>query len=134
MSIYDKIHGQSQGDGSLNLTAKQFLGKDPNVKGVFNDSKSFLKYVSGLRRVEVDYLDQLFNHMQEGHRMTGALTTRVDKGNNPYQFPNFQRAKGTSGVKVVITPEMSHLLKSYIDGKIAINFTLEELYEEANNG
>lgn len=109
------------------------MGKVPNIKGI-TISEEFLKYGESLRDEEVQQLGQFIDFAKHGINVTGSLIKRKDKGGRPYVFTNFLRGKATTGTKIILTPWMDEFINSYIDGRLTINFTLDELIEEASKG
>ncbi|WP_423149205.1 hypothetical protein [Rubrolithibacter danxiaensis] len=133
MKLFNKLHGGSEGsghDGSL-ITAKVFLGKEDGTN--YFTAKGFVEYAKSLREHEVEQLEQFFEFVKNGHRIVGTLITRKDKAGRPYQHPPFHMAKSSQGVKVITEGGMAVFIKDYQEGRITINFTLEELIEEALN-
>lgn len=133
MNPFRRLSDGEQKRPSSNFTAAEFLGKIPNIKGITN-SEEFLVYGESLRDEEVQQLGQFFGFLKNGINVTGSLIKRNDKGDRQYIFTNFLRGKATTGTKIILTPWMDEFVNSYVDGRITINFTLDELIEEARKG
>ena len=132
--IFLKLKSVNPKSGStLELTVKQWLNRDPEVKG-YSTAEAFIPYAESLRESEVEQLDQCFTNFKNGLRIVGNLVTRLDKANRPYQHPGFLQGNATIGCKVILEAGMKEFLQDYIAGKVSIKFTLEELIEEALNG
>lgn len=131
--LFSRLHEGEQPKGpSRIMTASQFLGKDPNVKGV-STPEAFLAYGRSLREAEIDQLEQFFGFVKDGVRVIGSIVTRRDKGNRSYQHPNFLMGNATIGTKLILECGMREFLLDYIAGNVSISFTLEELIAEAMN-
>ncbi len=133
MSLFNKLHGGSEGSGRgrTQVTAKSFLGKEEGPN--YSTSDNFLKYAKSLREHEVEQLDQFFGFVKDEVQIIGSLITRQDKGNRKYQHPEFNLMNSKQGVKIIMEAGMANFIKDYQKGKIYIDFTLEELVEEALN-
>lgn len=113
------------------ITVTQFLGLEPGT--AYCTPEKIIKYGKSLRDEEAQQFDQLFQNFKAGNRMTGALIKRTDRGNRSYVMVNFLQLKGNVGLKVIVEDQILQLITDYREGKIAINFTLEELIEAALN-
>jgi hypothetical protein len=132
MSIYNKLHQDSGGKANRGLTAKQFLSKEPNVKGYSNPTL-FLEYLKSLRPPELEQTEQFFDFCKRGVRIIGSVVTRTDRSNRSYQHPAFLDGNTQTGCKVILEAGMKEFLQDYRSGKVSINFTLDELVEDAMN-
>lgn len=133
MSIFYKLHGGSKGSGRGRtlVTVKSFLGKEEGPS--YSNSEKFLNYGKSLREHEIEQLEQFFGFVKEEVQIIGSLITRQDKGNRKYQHPEFNLMNSKQGVKIIVEAGMADFIKDYQKGKIYIDFTLEELIEEAMN-
>lgn len=133
MLLYSKLHGGSKvsGRGRTQVTAKSFLGKEEGPN--YSNCEKFLTYGKSLREHEVEQLDQFFGFVKEGVQIIGSLITRQDKSNRMYHHPEFNLMNSKQGVKIILEAGMAEFIKDYQKGKIYIDFTLEELIEEAMN-
>lgn len=132
MRIFNTLHGGSQGSGRDPITAKEFLGKEGSRKYP-SSIEAFLTYCKSLRELEIEQLEQFFSNVKAGRRYIGTIVTRMDKGNRPYKYITFNNLGGNRGVKVVVNEWMNKFINDYYDHKIQIDFTLEQLVEEAMN-
>lgn len=135
MGLFDILHGDSAPgrENRKTLTASQFLGKDPKVKG-YSTSDEFLSYGRGLRPSELEQLEQAFNFFKSGLRVVGSLVTRYDRSNRAYQHPSFLQGRSNVGTKIILEGGMNEFLQDYMSGEFSINFTLQELIQEAMKG
>ena len=133
MNLYSKLHGGSQGS-NLNqnlVTAKAYLGKETGSN--YSTPEKFVSYAKSLREHEVEQLQQFFDFVKNGKRIVGTLIGRKDRAGRPYLHPSFHMANSSQGVKVIIEGGLGAFIKDYQEGKVTIDFTLEELVEEALN-
>lgn len=132
MSFYKKMHGNAQsGDKPGVLTAKEALGKEGHRH--YFQANQLLAYLQSLRQNECDFLESLILEMHTNAKLADTGTTRFDKGNRPYKFYEINKNNGRKGFKVILESGMKNFFEDYINGKFSINFTLEELHEEAMN-
>jgi hypothetical protein len=133
--IFLKLNGTTsvpKVSGSTRLvTAKGFLGKDGST-GYFKPDE-LLDYARSLREPEIEQADQTFQCVNAGLRTTGSFVTRVDKGGRQYTYLTFNKINASVGLKVILEGGMKQFINDYQDGKISIDFTLEQLVEEAMN-
>jgi len=111
------------------LTARQFLGKDgctpyitPKVLLDFNDDG---------REDDVSEMSAMFSLANARHRIIVTRKVRTDKGRNRYKFQNFNRNGNPDGAKVVLIGNIEQFLEDLYDNKFVINFTYDDLIEEA---
>ena len=113
------------------ISAKQFFGIEGGKQ--YCQPGMFISYAKSLRENEIEQLEQFIDCMNDGLRTIGTVTTRRDKGGRQYSYLNFVKINATVGIKVILEAGMKQLISDYQDGKIAIDFTLEQLVEEALN-
>jgi hypothetical protein len=111
------------------LTATAFLGKDG--KSAYIEPKTLLHFIDTARTEDIEEMESFFNLVKEDLKMAINRRINVDRGGNRYKYENFIRPKGPEGVKVQIIGEIERFIKEYQQGKFSINFTLEQLVEEA---
>lgn len=132
--LFLKLNGEGSKEvASHVITVSQWLNKDPKVKG-YSDPETVILYAKSLRAQEIEQLEQFFNYVRNGVRIIGSLVTRKDRSNRSYQHPTFLNGRSSTGTKVILEAGMKDFLNDYMEGKVSINFTLEELVEEALNG
>ena len=133
MSLFNKLHGGSQGPsraGKL-VTTKMFLGKEGY--NPYMAPEEVVSYAKSLRPHELEQMEEYFHCLKRGLRQTGPVITRIDKGNRPYQHPLFHDTSSTPTMKVIIEGGMKAFVADCRSGAIHINFTFDELIEEALN-
>jgi len=132
MSFYKKLHPSAKsGNNPGVLTVKEALGKEGS-RHYFQGSQ-LMVYLQSLRPNECDFLESIVNEMQNNAKLSDTGTTRSDKSNRPYRFYEINKNNGRKGFKVILEAGMKNFIEDYINGKFTINFTLEELHEEALN-
>jgi hypothetical protein len=132
---FSRLHGatleEALNGGRPVITVKQFLGKEEGTS--YFTPQSFVEYAKSLRPSEVADLEQVLIFMQEGLRIGGKLKMQTDRGKRKYVFLEATRANSSTGAKLIIEAETRQLLQDYVNAKFVINFTLDELVEEAMN-
>lgn len=133
MAIYNKLHGGAQGSTNAParvFSAAQFLGKDPEAKGYTNPT-SFLAYAESLRPIEADQLETVFGFFKENVRIVGAMPKRYDRAKRQYVHPEFLLGNARQGCKIILEAGMYQFLTDYMNGLVGIDFTADELIDEA---
>jgi len=125
---YNKLHGSVKVTGNVMKAVDAF--KSNNGSGVF-EKEELSTYLRGLRKADYDHTELLFECMRSRLRMTNSLHLRYDRGGNPYYWGVFARANGNEEVKIVGHSGILELVKLYRDGEVQIDFTLEDLIDEA---
>jgi len=118
--------------GRPTLTAKQFLGKEEGPS--YFKPEAFVQFAKSLRPKEISELQEVFTGMAEGLRIGGSIAARTDRGGRKYAFVTVNRTNANTGGKYILEGGTIPFLKDYVDGKFVIDFTLEQLVEEAMNG
>jgi len=133
---FKRLHGatleEALNGGRPVINAKQFLGKEQGTS--YFTPERFLEYAKSLRPSEVGDFEQVLLFMQEGLRINGKLTVQTDRGKRKYVYLEAERANSQTGAKLIIEAETGVLLQDYVNAKFVINFTLDELVDEAMNG
>jgi len=111
------------------ITAKSFFGKDGET--AYASPEDFLSFGESLRAKEAQDWAKLIACLQKGMRMDGNPSTGVDVAQRPYTYHRFYKAKAVIGFKMINGAGMPQLITDYQDGNIAIDFTLEDLIQEA---
>jgi hypothetical protein len=111
------------------LTTKMFLGKEgdnpivtPDVLFEFNDNA---------REDDVNDMSAFFDLVKAGYKIIVSRKTRIDQGGNLYKYQNFNRNGNSDGAKVVNIGKIFEFIEGLYDNKFAINFTYDDLLEEA---
>jgi hypothetical protein len=124
--------GSSSNDDSATttlLTARMFFGIDGDSP--YTTPADFLAYGESLKPKEGSDLSKLINRMLGAQRMNGNPYTGVDSLGRPYTWHEFIKPKATAGFKIINGGGFPELVSNYQDGKVTINFTLEELIKVA---
>jgi len=129
MKLFEKLHGSSVATGAT-MTAKEAFKSENNPNGPF-DKDGLITYLKSLRKEDCDHLENLFSCMNEGLRMTNSLMGRYDKAGNLYYWATFARANANEGIKILDHEGVVKLVKLYRDGKVKIDFTIDDLVNEA---
>jgi hypothetical protein len=120
--------GPPREDNTVLLTPKMFLGEDHHP---YFTKEKWLTYGKSLRPSEVKDLGKLFQCISEGLRMEGNPLLRSDVGERPYIYHRFLKPRASVGVKIIMEGGMEAFIADYQNGNFKMNFTLEELTEEA---
>ena len=115
--------------GKILLTTKMFLGKEGNFQ--FMTAEQLFQFNDNSREDDILEMAAFFDLVRAGHRIIITRKTRVDKGDNPYKFQNFNRNGNSDGAKVLSIGKIFDFIEGLYDNKFAINFTYDELIEEA---
>lgn len=118
-------------DARPTLTAKQFLGKEPGT--AYFKPQELVTFAKSLRPREIADLQTVLTGFTDGSRVGGTVAARSDKGGRQYAFITINRANANTGGKYILEGGMVPFLNDYMNGKFIINFTLEQLVEEALN-
>ncbi len=133
MSFYSKLHSGAANSGNNPgvLTAKEALGKEGSRQ--YFQPNNLITHLRSLRLPDCNFLEGIVNEMLQNQKIDDTGTERSDKGNRPYRFYQTRKNNGQKGYKVILEAGMKNFIEDYIAGKFTINFTLEELHEEALN-
>jgi hypothetical protein len=126
---YNLLHGTSKEEGNLFNVQDVFICNNPK-KG-FLHKDGFITFLRGLRTEDYDHLDVFFKCLFEGLRNNNSLRIRKDRGDQQYYWLVFPRPNGDEGVKLVIYEGLVNLLLAYREGKVTIDFLLDDLISEA---
>jgi hypothetical protein len=129
MKLFEKLQGPSTVTGAA-MTAREAFKSESNPNGIF-EKEELITYLKSLSEVDCQHLETLFSCMHEELRMINSLMKRHDKAGNPYYWLNFLRAKAQEGVKILHHEGLLNLIKLYRDGKVKIDFTIDDLVDEA---
>jgi hypothetical protein len=69
--------------------------------------------------------------MSEKRKMNGNPYSGVDALGKPYTWHEFIKPKATAGFKIINGGGIPSLISDYQDGKVIIDFTLDDLIEVA---
>lgn len=131
MSLYNKIHGGSNNSQGL-LTARMFfLEHNPNG---YMSTVGFPTYIKSLNESNLGSLELCIEYTKNCIRLNSLPILKMDKAGAPYIWANFQMINSTQGFKILIVERLADFIKDYQQGKITIDFTLEELLQVAESG
>jgi hypothetical protein len=109
-------------------------GNSLNAKGFFDNYYSktgFLELTGSLERKEPIHFVEIFEALQKGERIKFDPTLNVDKWGKSYMWIEFTYARATRGLKLVGDENMVKFISDYAHGKINVDFTVDELTDEA---
>lgn len=129
MSLFKKDDHNGRG---RKLTAKQFF-KENDANGYFT-KPDFVKYVNGMVNNEADEFVGLISNFKDGAKIDLKFQLREDKAKRQYAWIEFQFAKAKKGFKVVVDGDILRFIEQYAVGLIKVDFTAEDLSDEALNG
>lgn len=125
-----KLHKvEATSPNAVTLTAKSIWAENNPTTGVLTKS-SFMPFLSSLRIEDYDYLERLFELLRDKRRIVPSFKTRTDRGNNNYYWFDFPAPMGNDGVKVLANAELLELVQRYKDGKLFIDFNIDDLIDE----
>ena len=131
MNLLDLLlsHPQS-GTAKLNaIGVKQFLGLE-GEQGYIAPT-TLLSYCRSLREGELKQKAIFYQSIKDRLRILDCSIPKEDKGGRLYTFIGFKKPLGNVNVKLILESGMDKVLDDYLNGKLEINFTLEELITEA---
>lgn len=129
MKLFEKLNGSSTMTGAT-MTAKEAFKSENNPNGIL-EKEDWIAHLKSLRKEDCEHVENLFSSMSEGLRMTNSMMGRYDKGGNLYYWATFARANANEGIKILHHDGLIKLVKLYRDGKIKIDFTIDDLVDEA---
>jgi hypothetical protein len=117
---------------AVKISAANYFGKD-GFEG-YDNPTDFLSYGEKLTTSDEEQLRKCIAFIKEGLKTDGGSDIRKDVAGQQYQFYHFFKPKSRPGAKVVVSPSIVRLISDYQNGKITINFTLDDLIIEARKG
>lgn len=111
------------------LTTKMFLGKEGNLQFITADA--LFHFNDTGREDDVNDMIAFFDLVKAGYKVIITRKTRTDQGGNVYKYQNFNRNGNSDGAKVVGIGKIFDFIEGLYDNKFTINFTYDELLEEA---
>lgn len=121
----------SQEKKGKSITAFDFF-KENNPSGYFT-KPDFLKLTESLERKEPIHFVKVFESLNKGERIEFDDTIQEDKWGREYLWIKFTYARAVRGLKLVGGKEMVSFISDYAYGKINVDFTVDELTDEAFN-
>ena len=132
MATFHEREEQRSAGSSLNavlLTAAKFFGKDGSIP--YDTPEPFLAHGKKLTPSDVEGMRKCISYAKEGLKTDGGSDIRTDVAGLQYRFYQFYRPKSRPGAKLVLTAGMVRLMSDYQNGKVTIDFTLDDLIDEA---
>ena len=127
------LHGVDYStNDAVTLTAKNVWKDNDQVNGVLTKT-NFMAILRNLRQEDYDHTEKLFEHLKEQRRLVNSLKMRKDRGKQLYCWAEFYQPNGNEGAKVIGDPELLELVKLYREGKVIIDFTIDDLIDEGLN-
>lgn len=127
---FTKLHGvESTSTDAVTLTAKSIWNENNPTTGVLTKSL-FIPFLRSLRTEDYDHIEKLFELLRAKRRLILSFKPRKDRGNNGYHWADFPAPMGNDGVKVMADVELLELVKKYKEGKLFIDFDIDELIDE----
>jgi hypothetical protein len=114
---------------AVRITAAKYFGKD-GFKAI-DTPENFLSYGKKLTDSDEEGLRKCISFMKEGLKTDGGSDIRRDVAGLQYRFYTFYRPKSRPGAKVILSPELVFFIGQYQNGNIIVDFTLDDLIEEA---
>lgn len=123
-----RAQGAANG-GKMLVTTKMFLGKEGNLQFITADE--LFHFNDHSREDDVNEMVAFFDLVKAGYKPIITRKTRKDQGGNPYKYQSFNRNGNPDGVKVLLIGNIFDFIEGLYDSKYVINFTYDELIEEA---
>ena len=120
---------EPQSNGTTVVTASSYFGLGGEIP--YEKPDKFLSYGESLRQKEAFDLSACLNAIRNSQKMDGNPATGIDAGSRAYTFHRFYKARAVMGFKIINGGGFPQLIQDYQDGKITINFTLNDLIAEA---
>lgn len=117
------------GGSKIMLTTKMFLGKEGNFQFITADE--LFKFNDNSREADIEEMSAFFDLVKVGYKPIITRKTRNDVGGNLYKFQNFNRNGNSDGAKVLSVGKIFDFIEGLYDNKFSINFTYDDLIEEA---
>ncbi|MGI4727814.1 MAG: hypothetical protein ACRYGB_04505 [Janthinobacterium lividum] len=106
-----------------------FLGKEGSFQ--FISPEELFEFNDDGREQDVEEMSAFFDLVKQGYRIVPNRKHRKDRGGNQYKYQDFNRNGNTEGVKVVSIGKIFDFISGLYDNKFTIDFTYDDLIEEA---
>jgi hypothetical protein len=73
----------------------------------------------------------LFKELEKGTKMDYNLAVSTDRAGRKYIYPKFFYARGVKGYKILVTDGILRLIEDYVEGKIKIAVSVQDLAQHA---
>ena len=124
-----KVTSQSQEKKGNSITAFDFF-KENNPNGYYFKPE-FLKVTESLERNEPEQFVEILENLEKGYRIKLETKVRIDKSGKEYIWVDFIFARAVRGLKLVGDAGMVKFISDYAHGKINVDFTIDDLTDEA---
>jgi len=130
---FAKLHGaEAPQNSAVTLTAKTVWKENNSTSGMLSKA-TFLPFIKSLRIEDYEHTANLFLNLFDRVRFSSGLKQRTDRGGNVYYWGAIYRPNGNDGTKIMANPELLNLVNQYINGKVYIDFDLDDLIDEGLN-
>lgn len=130
---FSKLHGVDYStNDAVTLTAKNVWKENDQINGVLTKAP-FMELLRNLRPEDYDHTEKLIECLRQQRRLANSLKMRKDRGKQLYYWAEFYQPNGNEGAKVIGDPELLELVKLYREGKVIIDFTIDDLIDEGLN-
>lgn len=125
----NQVGGSNENPAVKVLTAKNFFGKGSSF---YDEKQEFLAWGELSRDEDIAQVQKFIFIVKTGLRIINTSTEKRDVGGVPYKFLTYLKPNADrDGVKLVLTGPWGRILEDYQNRLIKIDFTLDELIEEA---
>ncbi|HTN21270.1 MAG TPA: hypothetical protein VL125_12385 [Pelobium sp.] len=112
----------------INVTAEMFLGLDPNDSPYYKSKDKFATTFNSMNSKEQKHFEQFLLLTNGGYPMTNFLEEKVGQNSLPYYWLKFDKFGGAKvEIKVVLDDIIRQLVNDVHDGKVRVNFKLDDL-------
>ena len=122
----------AQTSSELVITSSNFFISEDNKNGYFQKPQ-FGPYGEAMTPKERYEFSGFLNELGKGTKMNGSFITKRDKGGKVYGYVPFFYARGIRAYKVIMTEGIKRLIDDYLEGKIRVAVTAQELAHIAMN-
>jgi hypothetical protein len=127
---FSKLHGVDYtSNDAVTLTAHNVWKDNDKQNGVLTKA-TFMPFLRELRPEDYDHTEKLFVYLKEQRRFANSLKMRKDRGKQLYYWADFYQPNGNEGTKVIGDPELLKLVQLYREGKVVIDFNIDDLIDE----
>jgi hypothetical protein len=106
-----------------------FLGKEGSFQFVTPDE--LFEFNDDGRDQDVEEMSAFFDLVKQSYRIIPNRKNSIDRGGKQYIYQDFNRSGNNEGVKVVLIGKIPEFIEGLYDNKFTINFSYDDLIEEA---
>lgn len=118
-------------EGSDMTPELKTINKD-NFFDRYDQKPNFLAWGELSRDEDVDNVSKFIHVTRCGYRFIKVSVKKTDKGGTPYKYLTYLLPNAdTDGIKLVLTGPWAKVFEDYQNRLIRVDFTLDELVEEA---